>query len=243
MNNFELAAKCKDIALNYKTLYVLGCFGAPMNAANKERYTKNYSYNAGYPRRSMIRAASADTFGFDCVCLIKGILWGWTGNKNDFYGGAEYASGGVPDVGADAMIGMCKGVSKDFTRVEIGEMLWMDAHCAVYIGNGLCVECSPRWGNNVQITAVENIRKNKAYHGRTWIKHGRLPWVKYLPAGDVDFNGKVDTEDARRALRNALGLEQLTDAQMLAADTDGDGKIDTEDARNILRKSLGGTDV
>lgn len=48
----------------------------------------------------MINAASADTFGFDCVCLIKGVLWGWHGDKNAVYGGATYTSNGVPDIGA-----------------------------------------------------------------------------------------------------------------------------------------------
>ena len=38
----------------------------------------------------MINSASSDTFGFDCVCLIKGILWGWNGNLNHVYGGATF---------------------------------------------------------------------------------------------------------------------------------------------------------
>ena len=38
MTNHELVEKCIDIAKNYKTLYVMGCFGAPMTAANKKRY-------------------------------------------------------------------------------------------------------------------------------------------------------------------------------------------------------------
>ena len=35
----ELAAKCKEVAQNHKTLYVLGCFGAPMNERNKDGAT------------------------------------------------------------------------------------------------------------------------------------------------------------------------------------------------------------
>lgn len=41
----ELAAACMEVAKNYKTLYIMGCFGAPMTAKNKARYTKNHSYN------------------------------------------------------------------------------------------------------------------------------------------------------------------------------------------------------
>ena len=45
MKASEFVEKAKQIANDYKTLYVLGCFGAPMNAANKKRYTNNNSYN------------------------------------------------------------------------------------------------------------------------------------------------------------------------------------------------------
>ena len=71
MKASELVSKAIDIAKNYKTLYVMGCFGAPMTAANKKRYTTNHSYNKAAARVKMINAASDDTFGFDCVCLIK----------------------------------------------------------------------------------------------------------------------------------------------------------------------------
>lgn len=33
MKATELVAKLKDIAKNYKTLYVMGCFGAPMTTS------------------------------------------------------------------------------------------------------------------------------------------------------------------------------------------------------------------
>ena len=88
MTNTEFVAKLKDIATNYKTLYVMGCFGAPMTTANKKRYTQNHSYNKQASRTAMINAATSDTFGFDCVCLIKGVLWGWSGDKNKTCGGA-----------------------------------------------------------------------------------------------------------------------------------------------------------
>ena len=88
MNNTEFVKKVKAVATDFKTLYVMGCFGAPMTASNKARYCQHTDYNQQASRQRMINAASADTFGFDCVCLIKGILWGWNGNKNATYGGA-----------------------------------------------------------------------------------------------------------------------------------------------------------
>ena len=178
----ELVNRAVDIAKNYKTLYVMGCFGAPMTAANKKRYISNGAsggYNARSDRAAMIHAASADTFGFDCVCLIKGILWGWTGDPSATYGGARSASNGVPDCNANGMISLCKGVSTDFSKLEAGEAVWLDGHIGIYIGNGLAVECTPKWQNRVQITAVGNLGAKAGYNTRTWTKHGRLPWVDY----------------------------------------------------------------
>lgn len=184
MKSKTFIEKLIDAAQNHKTLYVMGCFGAPMTAANKTRYTQNHSYNKQAARTAMIKAASADTFGFDCVCLIKGILWGWTGDKSKTYGGAVYASNGVPDIGADTMIGKCKNVSTgNWGNMTPGEALWVPGHIGVYIGDGLAVECSPAFENDVQITAVGNIGKKAGYNTRTWQKHGRLPYVDYSDAG------------------------------------------------------------
>ena len=88
MTNLEFIEELKNIANKYKTLYVMGCFGAPMTEANKKRYTTNHSYNKQASRVKMINAATSDTFGFDCVNLIKGVLWGWKGDKTKTYGGA-----------------------------------------------------------------------------------------------------------------------------------------------------------
>lgn len=177
MTNIEFAKKLKDVAQNYKTLYIMGCFGAPMTDSNKKRYCNNYDYNKNATRTAMIKSASSDTFGFDCVCLIKGILWGWNGDASNVYGGASYASNGVPDIGADSMIKVCSGVSTDFSKIEVGEAVWMEGHIGVYIGDGLAVECTPKWKNCVQITAC-NCSKS-GYNRRDWTKHGKLPYVSY----------------------------------------------------------------
>ena len=237
MNNFELALKCKDIALNHKTLYVLGGIGYRLDAAGKQRALNAYEYNRKVDRRKKIEAAKDDVWAFDCVNTIKALLWGWTGDKTKLYGGAIYCSNGVPDIGADAMIGYCSNVSKDFSRIEIGEAVWMSGHIGIYIGNGLAVECTPVWKDGVQITSCNCTKVG--YNRRDWTKHGKIPWVRYLPMGDLNGDGKVNTEDARIALRAAIGSEKLTPVQVLAGDFDFDGKISAADARKILRKSVG----
>lgn len=185
MTNIEFVKKLKDVATNYKTLYVMGCFGAPMNATNKTRYCNNHSYNKQSARTAMIKAATDDTFGFDCVCLIKGILWGWNGDKSKTYGGAGYAVNGVPDIGADTMITKCTGVSTNFSNIEVGEAVWMPGHIGVYVGDGKCVECTPKWTNNVQFSNLGNISKYKTGNYRIWTKHGKLPYVSYKNVEDT----------------------------------------------------------
>lgn len=182
----ELATAAETVARNHKTLYVLGCFGAPMNAKNKDRYCKNQSFNKKAERTKKIKAATADTFGFDCVCLIKGLLWGWSGNTAKTYGGASYACNNVPDIDADQMIKKCTDVSTDFSTIQVGEVVWLSDHIGVYIGDGLAVECTYKWADGVQITSVHNIGKKSGYNGRKWTKHGKLPYVTYeTPAAET----------------------------------------------------------
>ncbi len=178
----EFIAKLKDIANNYNTLYVMGCFGAPLTGANVKRYQNNCSYNKQTERTEMIKAVANKTppyYGFDCVCLIKGILWGWNGSQNKTYGGATYTSNKVPDIGADTMITKCSDISTDFSNIEIGEAVWCKGHIGVYIGDGLVVECTPKWKNCVQITALKNIGSKSGYDARMWTKHGKLPYIEY----------------------------------------------------------------
>lgn len=187
MNNKEFVERIVDVAKNYKTLYVMGCFGSPMTPSNKVRYCNNHSYNKQQARQEMINKASTDTFGFDCVNLIKGILWGWTGDKTKTYGGATYASNGVPDVSADGMIAKCLSVSTNFSTIEVGEVVWVPGHIGVYIGNGLVVESTPSWKNGVQITSCNCTMAG--YNRRNWSQHGKLPYITY----EKEKNKKLET--------------------------------------------------
>ena len=58
--------------------------------------------------------------------------------------------------------------------------------------------------------------------------------------GDVDGNGKVESADARLALRASVKLENIKSgtAKFKAADVNKDGKIGSDDARKILRVSV-----
>jgi hypothetical protein len=170
MTAAELARRCKKLAEEYKTLYILGCFGAPMTAQNRTRYTQNQSYNRQPERAQKISAAREDTFGFDCVCMIKGILWGWQGDSSRTYGGAVYGSNQVPDLGADAMFGKCTEQSEDFSCLEVGEAVWMQGHIGIYIGDGYVIQAAN--------TKKGVIKTPLSYNSWThWLK---IPYITYI---------------------------------------------------------------
>lgn len=180
MKASELVDKVKNIASNYKTLYVYGCFGAPMNNTNKERYKHNYAYNEQQSRQAKINSVSSNTFGFDCVNMIKGILWGWNGNINKTYGDAVYGSNGVPDTSANGMFqDYCYNKSNDFSNIVPGEFVWMNGHIGVYVGDNLVVECTPIWKDGVQYTGLGNRGGKAGYNNRTWTSHGKSKFIEY----------------------------------------------------------------
>ena len=89
----------------------------------------------------------------------------------------------------------------------IGEAVWMSGHIGIYIGDGLAVECTPKWENKVQITAVGNIGSKSGYNTRRWTKHGKLPYVDYTGAstGGNTGGGSQDTPASGSALEAAVG--------------------------------------
>lgn len=59
------------------------------------------------------------------------------------------------------------------------------------------------------------------------------------PQGDVNKSGKVETADARLALRTSVKLETLDEEAFALADVDFNGKVESADARLILRAAVG----
>lgn len=188
--NTEFVKRLKDCAMNHPTKYQNGAIG---------------QYKNGY-------------FLFDCICLIKSILWGWNGNKNATYGGAKYASNGVPDQTLDWFLNRCSDISTDFKNIEIGEYLWMNGHCGIYIGDGLAVECTPAFLNKVQFTAVGNIGTKKGYGTRSWVKHGKLPYINYSKEESVDIK-----EDVIEDIKEVSGVE-----------TEKENVSDIKESKNII---------
>lgn len=222
MTAAELVKKHLDVANRYKTVYMWGCFGSPVTEQIIRDKAAQYPDWYTAEKQAQLRALiGRGYYGFDCVNLTKGLLWGWSGNASAYYGGAKYASAGVPDVSADAAIKLCRDVSTDFSRLEAGEALWMPGHWGVYIGDGLAVECTPIWDNGVQITCVGNLGTKAGYNVRRWTKHGKMPWVRYgadkpqepQKNSKIIINGKEYAVD--RVLQSGTNYIKLRD--MVAA--------------------------
>lgn len=192
MNNRQFVARAIDIATKYKTLYVFGGIGAPLTPSTKEYYlTTHYkaSENSKFPSGKYIKEASSDTFSFDCIGLLKSILWGWNGDTKSQYGGAKYPSKDVlranpnypPEMGADDLMSHCSDVSYTFNSAEMlpGEALWMSGHAGIYIGNGLSIECTGNYdyGHKVIVSACNSIISG--YKTRNWKSHGKLKYLDY----------------------------------------------------------------
>ena len=192
----KFVSTLKRIAKEQKTVYAWGMFGSIITRSRIEAKAKQYPYWYTAHKISNIFAPlyGDSVWGFDCVGLIKGVLWGWNGDTTKAYGGAVYASNGVPDISADAMIDKCSSVSSNMTNISVGEFLWMKGHCGVYIGNGKVVESTPKWDNGVQITALT---------ARNWLKHGFLPYIEYGNREEVKSTVSIDLAVLKKGSKGA----------------------------------------
>ena len=121
------------------------------------------------------------SWNFDCVILIKSILWGFNFNKNASHGGAIYLSNGVKDDTADGIMQRCYNVSNNFSNIEYGEIMHMNGHVGIYIGNGQVVEATAAWDKKVQISQVgkDGCRSKNGVVRGYWKEHGKIKYVDY----------------------------------------------------------------
>lgn len=173
MNKTEFVKTLKRLT-TVKTLYVKGGFGQPLTGSNKKTLIRRYAYNLLH--QIAINKASSDTFAFDCIGAVKGVLWSFNFDTSKPFGGSIYCSSGIPDITEDSLIKRCLDVSTDFSNIEEGEYVWIKGHCGIYVGDGLVVECTPKWNGGVQYSSIIDL---PGYNRRDWEKHGKLPYVEY----------------------------------------------------------------
>lgn len=181
MDSGQFVSRLKDIVQNYRTVYMWGVFGAPVSERIIAQKAKQYpSWYTPARQQSLRKLAGFGYFGFDCVNLIKGVLWGWCGDSMQSFGGARYQSNNVPDVSADGLLKLLRDISSSFSGIMPGEVVWLPGHVGVYLGDGLVIEATPAWENGVQITKCLNVTGGApGWQARFWRKHGKLPWIRY----------------------------------------------------------------
>ncbi len=227
-NNYQLMAKAYEILRHYNTCYLYGGIGqivtqSVVNAKAKQ-YPSFYT-SARKANYTQYINSSKRYWGFDCVNLYKSILWGWNGDASKSFGGATYASNGVPDASADGLFSYCTGKSSTgWDNMMIGEALWMSGHFGLYVGDGKCIECSPRWNriglgsswgeewNGVMLTSVSNCSNHPTdLHTRKWSKHGKLPYIQYLTKNPfIDSSNTEQAGDTTGTLVGETFLANIT---------------------------------
>lgn len=181
MTGQELASKCIEIKNKYATKYAKGTFGQKATPSVINQKAKQYpTWYKG--RVDSLLALPDDTRLFDCVGLIKGVMWGFPNTV--------YTSNGFKDYSDQTLWNACSEKSSDFSNVQVGECLWVQGHVGVYIGDGKAIECTSAWKGNVQITAVSNIGKITGLNSRKWSGHGKIPTVAYNATEGSNSNEK-----------------------------------------------------
>lgn len=112
----------------------------------------------------------------DCSGLIKAIFWGYPTN-------GKYQSNNLKDINANTMITHTTKTSTDFSKIQNGAIVWLNGHIGVYIGNGIVIECTPKWNSGVQMSYCNGSSYNNTQklNSRTWTKWGLFKYVDYTP--------------------------------------------------------------
>lgn len=173
----DFIKKLKDVE-KLNTIYCTGMFGQKIDnniiTAKQVQYPKQYTDEKIKVLRSLI---GKNYYGFDCVGLVKGVLWGFPNIK--------YLSNNVSDFSDAGVMTLCTELSTDFSKIVEGSIVWMQGHIGIYVGNGQVIECSPKWKNGVQYTNLGNNYKYRTGNYRIWTKWGKLKYIEYSTQNTV----------------------------------------------------------
>lgn len=143
MNSSEFITKAKDIC-DKNTMYIQTAFGAPLTKANKLRFASASPFNS--QRSAKIFEASEDTLGFDEIGLIS------------YMSGVKFKDFGQ-------LMSQCIDISKDFSTIVPGEIVFMKDRAGIFIGDDQVVTVSL---NGVGTTTIDG-----------WKSHGKLSYIIY----------------------------------------------------------------
>lgn len=222
------------LAEEQRTCYVTGCFGAPLNYPGAlDRWIAEWPNNQKHEEfiREQAAKAKADgvpIYGFDCVNLLKAILWGWNADPDAEYGGTKYQSNGVPDCTVYELFNKhCTERTFEFSNLAPGEMLYYGdgSHCGLYIGSGFAIEATGSWDRKVVISFVENLR-NRYPEGmacekrRKWQAHGKLEYLDYTEEDtEMKIYGEIVCPCCGKTLKAGIDVQLSASEELLATYT------------------------
>lgn len=169
MTNKEFVSQAKTI-VNMNTAYGKGTFGQKWTKTLANQKKKQYPefYTDSVIASLNKKAEVGALYVFDCVGLVKGIMWGFPNVK--------YKTNGMDDVSDQGLWDKyCTNKSKDFSNIMPGEIMHIKGHVGIYIGDGKVIECTNKWSKNV---LVSSINKGDKYY-RAWTEHGKFTLLTY----------------------------------------------------------------
>lgn len=226
--------KRAHLAADNLSCYVTGCFGAPLNYPGAlERWIAEWANNQKHEEYIRKRAAEAKAlglpiYGWDCVNLLKGLLWGWDANPDQEYGGVRYQSNGVPDCTVYELFNKhCTDRTEDFSEILPGEMLYYGngSHCGLYIGSGYAIEATGSWERQIVVSFVENLidryPEGMSYEKRRkWQAHGKLEYIEYTEEDtDMKIYGEIVCPCCGKTLKAGIDLQLAPSEELLATYT------------------------
>lgn len=164
-NNLDLVEWAKN-AQNKKWGYVYGTYGSVLTEELYNSKAEQYPNENGGENGEYIKAHYIGNRVSDCVGLIKG--YGWLNADTHE---VEYASNGMPDIGAD---GMYQNATEKGTIDTIPETpglaVWQSGHIGIYIGGGKVIHAA----NTKDGVILSELSQCGFTH---WLK---IPYITYI---------------------------------------------------------------
>lgn len=178
----DICNKAKSIA-GEKTLYVKGGGGAKLTQQNKMRFSSNDAFNI--KRTNLIFAASEDTRAFDEFGFLSAISGYNCRNLGE-------------------LMALCEDISKDFSTILPGEVVFLKDCFGIFIGNN-------------KVITVDSIKVCEATLDG-WASHGKLPEVDYyqqnepvqtevVEDGEREVEGDIPVEEPAEEIKPAPEME------------------------------------
>ena len=168
----DICNKARSIA-SEKTLYVKGGSGTKLTQQNKMWFSSNDTFNV--KRTKLIFAASEDTRAFDEFGLLSAV--------------SGYNCRTIGEVAS-----LCDDISKDFSSILPGEVVFMKDRFGIFVGDGKVITVDP-------VGVGETILDG-------WVSHGKLPEVQYVePVAEAPVETEV-VEDGEREVEGDIQIEE-----------------------------------